>query len=317
MLRIFFLYLSKANWAKKLVMNWNLAKKLSSRFIAGENNEQALLIAKKLNHQGYRIALDPLGENTDTIEAANAATLEIVELIEKIHLKQVDAYVSIKLTQLGLVFDKELCLENLETILAKARQANVFIRVDMEDSSVTEETISVVTWMRSIYPNVGIVIQSYLFRSENDVRSLINLKTPIRMVKGAYQEPKEIAFPQKKDVDSSFDRLSKQILGDFLKNQSESTRTILNPPILALGTHDEDRIKEIVEFVRIHGYAQEDFEIQMLYGIRRDLQQKYLNLGYPVRVYVPYGTYWYPYFMRRLAERPANVWFLFSNLLKK
>lgn len=319
MFRLLFLYLSNAKWAHNLIVNWGFAWRAASRFVAGENCDQALIIAKQLNSEGYLIALDPLGEHSDTTEAATAAANEIINLMDQVHQKQVNSYISIKLTQLGLIFNKSLCLQNLERILHKAKSHGLYIRVDMEDSSITSETLEVVTWMRTIYSNVGVVIQSYLYRSEADVNTVLKELIPIRMVKGAYNEPKDVAFPKKHVVDENFDKLSQTILNaapDYQLNQMEN-QALTFPPILALATHDEVRIKNLIEFVRNHGFAKEDFEIQMLFGIRRDLQQKYLNLGYPVRIYIPYGTHWYPYFMRRLAERPANLWFFLSNFFKK
>ncbi len=316
MLRLFFLYLSKAEWAKNLITNWGFAWQAASRFVAGENSGKALAIAAQLNAEGYRVALDPLGEHSELTETAKAAADEIIDLLDKIHKKRVDCYVSIKLTQLGLVFDKPLCYLLLERILEKAQETELFIRVDMEDSSTTDQAIEITSWMRSIYPNVGIVIQSYLYRSVDDVAFLLKTPVPIRMVKGAYREPKEIAFLKKSDVDKNLDLLS-QISLCAAPEYKTSGLDRLNPPVLALATHDENRIIELLDFAKKEGFTKQDFEIQMLYGIRRDLQQKYKNLGYPVRIYVPYGTHWYPYFMRRLAERPANLWFFLSNFFKK
>jgi proline dehydrogenase len=315
MLRILFLYLSKAKWAHNLITHWGFAWRAASRFVAGEDSEQALTIASLLNSEGYSVALDPLGEHTNTTAAATAAADEIVDLLDKVHQKEIDSYVSIKLTQLGLLFDDALCYSLLEKILIKAKETGLFIRVDMEDSSTTDKAIEITSWMRSIYQNVGIVIQSYLYRSEADVFTVLKELIPIRMVKGAYNEPKVVAYPNKSDVDENFDKLSQIILQRNSEYQNLESSP-LNPPILALATHDETRIKNLLDFARKNGFEKQDFEIQMLYGIRRDLQQKYLDLDYPVRIYIPYGTHWYPYFMRRLAERPANVWFFISNFLK-
>ncbi|MAT43243.1 MAG: proline dehydrogenase [Anaerolineaceae bacterium] len=315
MLRILFLYLSKAKWANNLITHWGFAWRAASRFVAGEDNEQALIIASQLNSEGFRIALDPLGEHTNTTDAAIAAADEIVGLLDKINQNSVNSYVSIKLSQLGLLFDETLCYSLLKKILLKAKETGLFIRVDMEDSSITNKTIETTIWMRSIYQNVGVVIQSYLYRSESDVFTVLKELIPVRMVKGAYNEPKEVAYPNKADVNENFDKLSQIILKSNLKFQKLDSSP-LHPPILAIATHDEPRIKNLLDFARINGFEKLDFEIQMLYGIRRDLQEKYLDLGYPVRIYIPYGTHWYPYFMRRLAERPANVWFFLSNIFK-
>jgi proline dehydrogenase len=315
MLKYNYLYLSKAKWAQTLISEWAFAWRAASRFVAGETSGQALEIAAQLNAAGYRIALDPLGELSDTAEAARAAAEEIIHLIEKIHHNQIDSYVSIKLTQLGLIFNEPLCYQLLEKIIDAARGTGVFIRVDMEDSSTTDQAIQITSWMHSIYPNVGVVIQSYLYRSVDDLTVLLKDQIPIRMVKGAYSESKEIAFSKKSEVDKNFDLLS-QIILHSARSDALIRSTRLVPPLLALATHDENRIDTLLAYAAKHGFSKQAFEIQMLYGIRRDLQQKYRQMGYPVRIYIPYGTHWYPYFMRRLAERPANVWFFISNFLK-
>ncbi|MDO9085684.1 MAG: proline dehydrogenase family protein [Anaerolineaceae bacterium] len=318
MLRAFFIFLSKAFWAQKLIMNWGFAWKVASRFIAGITTTDVIQVVKKINDQGLNVTVDHLGENSASIEDTRVATKEVINLLEAINENAVQANVSIKLSQLGLTIDEELCKTNLETILYKAKETENFIRIDMEDSLLTESTLNLVAWAKSIYSGVGTVIQSYLYRSENDVENLVNLCIPIRMVKGAYKEPSQIAFPKKSDVDLNFDHLVKICMNKIkICNFPEISQNGRFPPMIAIASHDNRRIEFGLQHAKTINLNKSMFEIQMLYGIRRELQDQYMKQGYHVRVYVPYGTHWYPYFMRRLAERPANIWFFLSNFLKK
>jgi proline dehydrogenase len=317
MFRAFFIFLSKVIWAQKLIMDWGFAWKAASRFIAGTTTADAIQVVKKLNDQGFHVTLDHLGENSNTFEDTEASTLEVLHLLDAINENSVQANISIKLSQLGLSIDEQLCKGNLERILEKAKEKENFIRIDMEDSTLTESTINLVVWAKNIYPGIGTVIQSYLYRSEDDVKKLVDNCIPIRMVKGAYKEPAEIAFPKKNDVDLNFDRLVKMILDKISScNFPEISLHGRFPPLIAVASHDPRRIELALQHAEELTLKKSMVEIQMLYGIRRDLQDYYLKLGHPVRVYVPYGTHWYPYFMRRLAERPANIWFFLSNLFK-
>ncbi|MBW6471581.1 MAG: proline dehydrogenase family protein [Anaerolineaceae bacterium] len=318
MFRAFFIFLSKAYWAQKLIMNWKFAWRVASRFIAGINIVDVIKVVKNLNDQGLNVTVDHLGENALTVEDTLAATKEVIDLLEAINSHDVHANVSIKLTQFGLNIDKELCKNNLQNIFEQAKNMENFIRIDMEDSSITQETLDLVYWFKTTYPGIGTVIQSYLYRSEKDVMNLTNECIPIRMVKGAYKEPALVAFPKKKDVDDNFDLLTKICLDKISYcDYPEISENGRFPPIIAIASHDESRIENAIHYANTKELSKRTYEIQMLYGIRRDLQKKYSEQGYPVRVYVPYGTHWYPYFMRRLAERPANVWFFFSNLFRK
>lgn len=318
MVRTLFIFLSKAYWAQKLIMNWQFAWRVASRFIAGVHIIDVIKVVKNLNDQGLNATVDHLGENAVTVEDTLAATNEVINLFEAINQADVKANVSIKLTQLGLNIDKELCKSNLQNIIKQADKTQNFIRIDMEDSSITQETLELVHWLKSEYSGVGTVIQSYLFRSEQDVVSLTTECIPIRMVKGAYKEPAQVAFPKKNDVDENFDHLTRICLEKISHcDYPEISSNGRFPPLIAIASHDDLRIENAIQYANTKKLSKKTYEIQMLYGIRRDLQMKYSKLGYPVRVYVPYGTHWYPYFMRRLAERPANVWFFFSNLLKK
>lgn len=317
MLRSLFIFLSKAQWAQNLIMKWRFAWNLASRFIAGVEIRDVIEVIKILNQNGFNVTVDHLGENTEKIEDAEDATNEVLVLLDVLQQNSVSANVSVKLTQLGLSIDKHQCISNLEKILIKAKESNNFIRIDMEDSSKTEDTLEILFQVKNQYSKVGTVIQSYLYRSKNDVIKLMNDCVPIRLVKGAYKEPKEIAFPKKKDVDHNFDVLSKIALEKISTCNLKVTDDGRFPPLLAIASHDIERIKFAIRAAEGLGLEKESLEIQMLYGIRRDLQDSFKSQGFPVRIYVPYGERWYPYFMRRLAERPANVWFFLSNFFKK
>ena len=319
MLRAFFISLSKATWAQRWITRWGFAWRAASRFIAGENGEEAILAIRQLNESGILATLDHLGENTSSAAEARKSTDEILQVLDQIHISGVRSNVSIKLSQIGLLLDDELCQQNLARILQKAQLTNNFVRIDMEDSSLTAKTLDALRWARAHgFFNVGIVIQSYLHRSAADVRMLIEEGIRVRLVKGAYQEPASVAYPAKEDVDKAFDQLAELLLAGSLSHRVDSNPTDGRvPPLAAIASHDVKRIQFAREVQQKLGLPKEALEFQMLYGIRRDLQQELAAAGYPVRVYVPYGTHWYPYFMRRLAERPANVWFFISNFFKR
>ncbi len=320
MFRSFFLYLSKANWAKQIIMHWKFAWHTATRFVAGEKLEDAIAAIKVLNAKGINASLDHLGENTTTPDEARKATQDIIEIIEAINTSGVRSNVSLKLSQIGLTLNKHLCIENLEKILTYARDTGNFVRIDMEDSPWVDATLDVYWDMvqRCGFRCVGLVIQAYLFRSQEDVAKLLQDCTRIRLCKGAYKEPPDIAFPMKRDVDANYDNLAKMMLDKALEAScpqiSEDGKA---PPLPALATHDMKRVEYARKYASSIGLPQKAMEFQMLYGIRRDLQEQLAAAGYPVRVYVPYGTQWYPYYMRRLAERPSNVWFFVSNFFKK
>lgn len=318
MLRSFLIYLSKAAWAQKLVTNWSFAWRTASRFIAGTKLDEAMRVVRELNAKGINTTLDHLGEHTNTPEESQQATDDIFATLDALGAdSSARGNVSIKLTQIGLGLDESLCAGNLERILARAKQNNTFIRVDIEDTPYTDKTINLYYMMREKgYTNVGMAVQSYLFRAEADTRRLLQDKTPIRLVKGAYKEPPDKAFPKKADVDANYDLLTKLMIDASLANQSKLANEGRTPPIPAIATHDEKRIAFAKQYAEKVGLPKDGYEFQMLYGIRRDLQEQLVKEGYLVRVYVPFGTHWYPYFMRRLAERPANIWFFISNFFK-
>lgn len=240
-------------------------------------------------------------------------------MLDRIRASGVRSNMSIKLSQIGLLLDAGLCQDNLQRILQKARQTQNFIRIDMEDSSLTEKTLACLRWARTKgFENVGIVLQSYLHRSQNDIQELIAEGVPVRLVKGAYREPAEIAYPDKADVDQAFDRLAGLLIAGAKQHANPTANENgLVPPIPAIATHDPKRIQTARDLQVQYGLPKQAIEFQMLYGIRRDLQEALVGAGFPVRVYVPYGTHWYPYFMRRLAERPANMWFFISNFFRR
>lgn len=319
MLRSLLIYLSKATWARRLVMNWQFAWRAASRFIAGEKLEDAIRAIQVLNGRGINATLDHLGEHTSTPDESRRAVQDILRAIDAIAQSGVRANVSVKLTQIGLRLGEELCAENLRTILEYAKSKGNFVRVDMEDSPWVDVTLALFQQMVDCcLDNSGLVIQSYLYRSEQDVRGLTARGTRIRLCKGAYKEPANVAYPKKADVDANYDRLAEiimdnaQALGGTRRSQDG-----LIPPMPAFATHDPKRIAFAKAYAQKIGLPKDAIEFQMLYGIRRDLQEQTAAEGYPVRIYVPYGTEWYPYYMRRLAERPANVWFFISNFFRK
>ncbi|HEX7541536.1 MAG TPA: proline dehydrogenase family protein [Anaerolineales bacterium] len=319
MLRSFLIYLSKAAWAQRFVVGWRFAWRAASRFVAGNTIGDAINVVRELNAKGINATLDHLGESTSTpVEAIKAAD-DIIELLNQINANDVRANVSVKLTQIGLALDESLCAQNLERILARAREYKNFVRIDMEDTPYTDKTLRMYREMHGKgFKNTGLVVQSYLYRTEKDTRELLDTGACFRLVKGAYKEPPELAFPKKADVDANFDLLT-QIMIDAAKVAGSPTLSADGriPPIPAIGSHDPKRLDFARTYAEKVGLPKQAIEFQMLFGIRRDLQVQYFKEGYPVRIYVPYGTHWYPYFMRRLAERPANVWFFVSNFFRK
>jgi proline dehydrogenase len=319
MLRSFLIYLSKAKCAQKIVMSWNFAWRAASRFVAGSTIQDAIRAAAEINGKGINVTMDHLGESTTTREDAVKATDDILELFDQVHASGVRANVSVKLTQIGLALDESLCEQNLERILTQARRYQNFVRIDMEDSPYTNKTIRQYRLMRKKgYENTGLVVQSALYRTEKDTRELIAEGTRFRLVKGAYKEPKELAFPKKADVDTNFALLTKIMIdGAFAVGSPTLSADGHIPPVPGIGSHDEKRLAFAKTYAKKVGLPKQAIEFQMLYGLRRDLQNQYNHEGYPVRVYASYGTQWYPYYMRRMAERPANVWFFVSNFFRK
>lgn len=292
---------------RRLIVGFPLARQVTRRFVAGETLDEAIQVVKKLNRQGLKVTFDQLGESVTKEAEARQAKDGYLRALEAIDSNQVESHVSVKLTQMGLDLDQDLCLDNMRQIIGKAKAVGTFVRIDMEDSSRTQATLNIFKTLREEFDNVGVVIQSYLYRSEEDMRVLAAMGASVRLCKGAYKEPAGVAFPAKKDVDANYLKLAKIYLDS---NGHGPT------PYLALATHDVKIIDWAEQYTAGNHIDKSRFEFQMLYGIRPDLQRQLAALGYTMRVYVPYGTHWYPYFMRRLAERPANVIFLLSNLFK-
>lgn len=318
MLRAFFLYLSQSAFFRSIFTGFWLSRRVASRFIAGDSLDEAVGVIKHLNAEGFYATLDHLGENVASLEDAEGAKQDYIELIDRIESEKLQASISLKLTQLGLELDPAACLENLAQIASRAQEHGLFVRIDMEHFEVLEDTLDIYWELASRgIDNVGVVIQSYLRRSQDDVKALLRDQTKIRLVKGAYDEPATVAFPSKEEVDEEFD-IQAQMMIEAANNADpifipEDGRT---PPLVALGTHDEARIENSIEYGHRINFPRQALEVQLLHGIRAELGRDLLARGYPVRIYVPFGTEWYPYFMRRLAERPANVWFFITNLLR-
>lgn len=302
MLKDTLLYLAQNSRLRDFVVQNRITRNASRRFVAGEVLDDAVNATRALNNRGIQVALDLLGENVAIKEEAAEAMRDYVNAIELIARTQIDANISIKLTALGLDISPELCEEHLSAILECGREHNVFVCIDMEGSAYTEQTVALARRAREHYELVGTVIQSYLYRSHDDIIQLVDQGARIRLVKGAYKEPQSVAYQEKIDVDRNYVELMHILLarGNFP----------------AIASHDEAIIDDACKFVRDHGISKSSFEFQMLYGIRRDLQDKLVKQGYNVRVYVPYGSQWYPYLMRRMAERPANLMFVLTNALR-
>ena len=280
----------------------SLARRLSTRFVAGETLDQALAVARRLNTEDITVTLDHLGESVSTLAEAAEARDVYLRTLDAIHTAGIQGGVSLKLTQFGLDLSYEQCLANVDQLVHRAAELGNFIRVDMESSDYTDRTLDLVHTLHARFGAVGVVIQSYLYRSQADVEKLCAAKIGVRLCKGAYLEPATVAFPRKRDVDKSYLELTRYLLE--------------NGVYPALATHDEAVIRQICRFVTERRIPREGFEFQMLYGIRRDLQRRLVAEGYRLRLYVPFGKAWYPYYMRRLAERPANVLFVLRNLFR-
>lgn len=319
MLKMLLIYLSQAVWARAIVQRWGFAKRTAARFVAGETLDDAITVVQDLSSRGIFSTLDHLGEHVTSREGAISAADEILLIIDRLSREGLRAGISVKLSQIGLTLDPQLCRENMLRILEKARQAEIFIRIDMEDSTLTQATLDLFRSLRSsgFTHCTGIVIQASLYRSEADVAGLLQDDCPIRLCKGAYKEHRSIAFPRKADVDRNFDLLAAKMLDRSLAVGSSVSADGACPPIPAIATHDFSRIEFAKDYARRIGLPLKGLEFQMLHGIRGDLQLALAAEGYPVRVYVPYGMEWYPYFVRRLAERPANLWFFLTNLIRR
>ena len=302
--KAFFQTLSRSQTLKKLASRYGMAGQgaFARRFIAGETIEDVIAAVRQIEARGMFHTLDYLGESVRTLATAEAATRQYLTLIEEIHRAGVECNLSLKLTQLGLDVDRAICVDNLRRILAASERCACFVRIDMESSKDTETTLQIFeTVWRHGSRNVGVVLQSCLYRTEQDFERVNALGARIRLVKGAYREPQAVAFQHKADVDAAYVRLAKRLL-------TEGTYP-------AIATHDEKILDEVKRFIVDRSITADRYEFQMLYGVRRDLQSALIEQGYRVRIYVPFGREWFPYFMRRLGERPANVAFVVRSLV--
>jgi proline dehydrogenase len=302
-MRSFLLHLSEKKWLAPMIMHNAVSRRVAQRFVAGESLDDAIKAARNVNNAMQLASLDLLGENVSDEAGARRAAENYLSIFKRIEKEKLDANVSLKLTQLGLDLSEQLCQELLEEIVAHATAQGNFVRIDMEGSAYTDRTVEMTKRVRAKFSGVGTVMQAYLHRAEKDVLNLLAAGCRLRLCKGAYQEPPDIAFPDKADVDANYVKLMKLILPSGIYH--------------GIATHDPAMIDATKRFVLEKSIHRDQFEFQMLYGIRTDLQQQLVREGFRLRIYIPYGTDWFPYFMRRLAERPANLMFFVRNLLPR
>jgi proline dehydrogenase len=296
------LFLARQEGVRQFVISNPTARRLARRFVAGETLDDAIAATRSLNARHIGVSLDHLGENVADAREAETAASDYIKILDRIHAEGLDANISVKLTALGLDIGQELAQANLARVLQRAQEHGIFVRVDMEGSDYTQRTLDLVTALHREYRNVGTVLQAMLYRTPRDLERLVERRIRVRLAKGAYMEPQSLAYPKKPDVDEAYLHLMRRLL-EF-------------GAYPAIATHDEALIEEAKRFAAEKGIARARFEFQLLYGIRRDLQERLARRGYNVRVYVPYGTQWYPYLTRRMAERPANLVFVASNMLR-
>ena len=298
------IWLSRHEGLKDFATRFRYFKKLTTRFVAGDTIDEVVPLIQEFNAENITASFDHLNESVESTVEAEQEVAEYLNILAKIDERRIRSNVSIKLTQFGLGIDPELAYRNARRVVEEAHRRGNFVRVDMEDSSVTQATIDIFKRLRAEFglDDVGIVLQSYLYRTLADAEDLLKLPARIRICKGAYNEPPEVAFPEKKDVDANYIKVTQLLLSSGVYH--------------GIATHDPKMIDATIDFATREGIGKEKYEFQMLYGIRRDLQKQLARDGFNLRIYVPYGKHWYPYFMRRLAERPANVWFVMKNLLK-
>jgi proline dehydrogenase len=301
LMRNLFQSIAKSRSANQLAKRYGL-RFGAARFVAGETIKQSIEVVRKLNQSGRVVTLDHLGEFITSVEEAVESTEMCLKTLDAIAEANVQSNLSLKMTSLGLDIDKNLCIRNMQKILQRAQHYGNFVRIDMEDYAHCQISLDIYRELRQSYDNVGIVIQAYLFRTEQDIKDLNEIHANLRLVKGAYKESSKVAFPDKQDVDDNYKKIIKQHM--------------LNGNYSAVASHDEKIIEFTKQFVKECSIPKEQFEFQMLYGICEDLQIRLVQEGFKLRVYVPYGIDWFGYFMRRMAERPANVWFVLKNMFK-
>ncbi len=302
MTRALFLFLSQQRTLRRLVEKSPLSRKLTKRFVAGETLDEEVAVCRNLSREHIFSSIDRLGENVSSLKEAEASRDAYLEVIDRIEQASLPSTVSIKLTQFGLDFSTEACFQNVRQLVARARRIDATIEIDMESSDYTDRTLDIVKRLHKDAGGVRAVVQAYLRRTRADIERLSKLGIPARLCKGAYDEPPSVAFATKREVDVNYVELTKLLL-DFGSYP-------------AIATHDDAMVAATLEHVKNKAITPDRFEFQMLYGIRRDMQKRLVGQGFRLRIYVPYGDAWYPYFMRRLAERPANVFFLLRNLLR-
>ncbi len=306
MLRAFFISLSENTRLRHIAEQSSIGQRVSHRFVAGMTPEEVLQATVEVNKHGMSVSVDNLGENVTNADEAKESAKLYHELLDEITRRKLNANVSLKLTHMGFDVDPQLAGDITDGIVKHAAEVNSFVRVDMEGSPYTQKTLDMVHALHALPGNaghVGTVIQAYLYRSEKDVEDLLSQKIRIRLCKGAYKESPEIAFPKKEDTDNNYVKLAKTLMKSGVFH--------------GMATHDENMIHQIKAFAKAERIPNEAYEFQMLYGIRTDLQRQLAQQGHGMRVYIPFGTEWYPYFMRRLAERPANALFIAKNMLRR
>lgn len=298
------IWLSRHEGLKDFAARFNFFKKMTTRFVAGDTIDEVIPYIREINAENGTASFDHLNESVESAAEAEREVEEYLNILAKIDENRVRSNVSIKLTQFGLGLDPDLAYRNARRVVEEAHRRGNFVRVDMEDSKVTQVTIDIFKRLRAEFGlnDVGIVLQSYLYRTYADAQELVKIPARIRICKGAYFEPPEVAFADKKDVDANYVKVMQLLLSSGTYH--------------GIATHDPKMIDATISFASREGIGKEKFEFQMLYGIRRDLQRQLARDGFNIRIYIPYGKYWYPYFMRRLAERPANIWFVLKNLAK-
>lgn len=303
MWRSAFLYLSTSDLVSRIAVGNPLARSIASRFVAGETLSQAIAAARVLRQRGMSVEMDYLGENVTDAGQAEAARDAYVALLERMARDGVGGDVSMKLSQMGMGVDRDLCASNVEAVVSRAASLGGVVWLDMEGSGYTDATLEMYERIRASHANVGVALQAYLYRTRADLSQVLSIGGTVRLCKGAYAEPPSVAYPSKRDVNRNYAELAEILL--------ESGRHH------AIATHDEEMVTHVIEYARRHRINEDQFEFQMLYGIRRDLQERLLAQGFIVRSYIPYGEEWYPYFMRRLAERPANLLFLLGSIVRE
>lgn len=301
-MRNLLLYLSKQSWMKSAITGFPLSRNVASRFVAGDSIDDVIRVTRELTSRGKAVTADHLGEHVTDIAEVKAAHTQYLELIDRLSKEKLDANVSVKLSEMGQDIDEGLCRSNMDALLQHAAQRSMFVRIDMESSAYTERTMNMFLELRKTYENVGIVLQSYLHRTADDVKRTLELNGRIRLCKGAYSEPATVAFQDKAEVDRNFAELAGKLV----------TSGVFH----GIATHDDAMIAATIAAVKKAGLKPDAFEFQMLFGVRRDLQDRLLKDGWKLRIYVPYGDNWYPYMMRRMAERPANLLFVMRSLFQ-